>query len=223
MVEAKRPETMTDGMMPGEVAGAVNLFVHPFAGAAAATAVGIGLASQGFGLWLGTVSAMAEASQRIFSPFYEEFGNGARSFGTRRSPASKAKSAAKVLIDDAHSTALEIAGAASAGYAAPGAAAVPPEVGSFAELQPEDFRQPKSMPKPKKADDLKAISGVGPKLEKVLNGLGVWTYAQIAAWTREEIAWVDDYLSFRGRIGRDDWIDQAARLAGGRGGGRQNP
>ena len=53
-----------------------------------------------------------------------------------------------------------------------------------------------------------------PKLEKVLNGLGVWTYAQIAAWTREEIAWVDDYLSFRGRIGRDDWIGQAVKLSG---------
>ena len=79
---------------------------------------------------------------------------------------------------------------------------------------PEDFRQPKSMPKPKKADDLKAISGIGPKLEKVLNGLGVWTYAQIAAWTKEEIAWVDDYLSFKGRIGRDDWIGQAVKLSG---------
>ena len=70
------------------------------------------------------------------------------------------------------------------------------------------------MPTPKKADDLKAISGIGPKLEKVLNELGVWTYAQIAAWTREEIAWVDDYLSFKGRIGRDDWIGQAVKLSG---------
>ena len=81
-------------------------------------------------------------------------------------------------------------------------------------MLPEDFRQPKSMPKPTKVDDLKAISGVGPKLEKVLNGLGVWTFAQIAAWTTEEIAWVDDYLSFKGRIGRDDWIGQAVKLSG---------
>ena len=46
--------------------------------------------------------------------------------------------------------------------------------------------------------------------KQVLNDLGVWTYAQIAAWSSEEIAWVDDYLSFSGRIGRDDWIEQAA-------------
>jgi NADH-quinone oxidoreductase subunit E len=84
---------------------------------------------------------------------------------------------------------------------------------AIAELMPEDFRQPKAMEKPEKPDDLKAISGIGPKLEQVLNGLGVWTYAQIVSWGREEIAWVDDYLSFKGRIGRDDWIGQAAKLA----------
>ena len=62
----------------------------------------------------------------------------------------------------------------------------------------------------------KAISGIGPKLEQVLNGLGIWTYAQIAGWTPAEIAWVDDRLGFTGRIGRDDWIGQAAALGGGK-------
>lgn len=80
-------------------------------------------------------------------------------------------------------------------------------------LMPEDFRRPGGMAKPAAPDDLKAIDGVGPKLEKVLNGLGVWTYRQIAGWTAEEIAWVDDYLAFKGRIERDGWIAQAARLA----------
>jgi len=86
---------------------------------------------------------------------------------------------------------------------------------AVAELMPEDFRQPRAMEKPEQPDDLKLISGIGPKLEQVLNGLGVWTYGQIASWGREEIAWVDDYLSFKGRIGRDDWIGQAAELASG--------
>ena len=45
-----------------------------------------------------------------------------------------------------------------------------------AGLMPEDFRQPKAMDRPAKPADLKAISGIGPKLEKVLNGLGIWTY-----------------------------------------------
>ena len=218
MPDVKKFEAMTDGMtamLPRELASAANLFAHPFAGVAAASAVGIGLASQGFGLWLGTVSAFAEASQRMFSPFYNEFGGDARSFKAKRSPATRAKSTAKVLIEDVRSTALEIAGtadAAGSGVASKAEPVIP--AGPPADLQPEDFRQPKSMSKPRKADDLKAISGIGPKLEKVLNGLGVWTYAQIAAWTKEEIAWVDDYLSFKGRIGRDDWIEQAAKLSG---------
>ncbi|TIP85309.1 MAG: NADH-ubiquinone dehydrogenase, partial [Mesorhizobium sp.] len=72
---------------------------------------------------------------------------------------------------------------------------------------------PKAMDRPANPDDLKALSGIGPKLEQVLNGLGIWTYGQIAAWTPEEVAWVDDYLSFKGRIGRDNWLGQAAVLA----------
>ena len=75
---------------------------------------------------------------------------------------------------------------------------------------PEDFHKPRAIERPAAPDDLKAISGIGPKLEKVLNDLGVWTYAQVAAWGSEEVAWVDDYLSFSGRIGRDKWIEQAA-------------
>ena len=80
-------------------------------------------------------------------------------------------------------------------------------------MMPEDFHKPNAIERPAAPDDLKAISGVGPKLEKVLNDLGVWTYAQVAAWSSAEVAWVDDYLSFSGRIGRDKWIEQAAALA----------
>lgn len=84
-------------------------------------------------------------------------------------------------------------------------------------LEPEDFRRPAEIEKPATPDDLKLISGVGPKLEQVLNGLGVWTFAQVAAWQPEEVAWVDDYLQFKGRIDRDGWIAQAAKLAKGGG------
>ncbi|MEM1288720.1 MAG: 50S ribosomal protein L21 [Pseudomonadota bacterium] len=64
-------------------------------------------------------------------------------------------------------------------------------------------------------DDLKKISGVGPVLEKKLNGLGITTFAQVAAFTPEDIARVDDALSFKGRIERDNWLEQAAKLAKG--------
>jgi NADH-quinone oxidoreductase subunit E len=85
------------------------------------------------------------------------------------------------------------------------------------KILPEDFHRPAAIDKPEKPDDLKLISGVGPKLEQVLNGLGVWTFAQIAGWTPEEVAWVDDYLAFAGRIGRDEWLRQAKALTGGAG------
>lgn len=65
------------------------------------------------------------------------------------------------------------------------------------------------------ADNLKLIKGVGPKLEGILHELGVYKFSQIAEWTRENIAWVDGRLKFKGRIDRDGWIDQAKLLASG--------
>ena len=62
-------------------------------------------------------------------------------------------------------------------------------------------------------DDLKKISGVGPKLEGLLHENGVFHFDQIAAWTADEIAYMDDKLSFKGRIERDNWIEQAAEFA----------
>lgn len=66
-----------------------------------------------------------------------------------------------------------------------------------------------------KADDLKKISGVGPKLEQTLNDLGIWHFHQVAKFTKDDIAWVDDRLRFKGRIERDDWVGQARELAKG--------
>jgi large subunit ribosomal protein L21 len=62
-------------------------------------------------------------------------------------------------------------------------------------------------------DDLKKISGVGPVLEGKLNALGITTFAQVAAFSAEDIAKVDDALNFKGRIERDNWLEQAAALA----------
>ena len=70
-------------------------------------------------------------------------------------------------------------------------------------------------PKGGVADDLKLIKGVGPGIEKKLHDAGVYHYDQIAQWTDADIAVMDDKLSFRGRIKRDDWITQARQLASG--------
>lgn len=67
-----------------------------------------------------------------------------------------------------------------------------------------------------KADDLKKIKGVGPKMEALLNSLGFFHFDQVAAWTPAELAWVDDNLEgFKGRATRDEWVAQAKILAAG--------
>ena len=66
-------------------------------------------------------------------------------------------------------------------------------------------------------DDLKIISGVGPVLEKTLNELGIFHYRQIADFSPENVAWVNEYLRFSGRIEREKWIEQASKLARGEG------
>lgn len=66
------------------------------------------------------------------------------------------------------------------------------------------------------ADDLKQIKGVGPKLEGLLHSMGFYHFDQIAAWSPSEVAWVDENLQgFKGRVSRDNWIDQAKVLASG--------
>ncbi len=80
-----------------------------------------------------------------------------------------------------------------------------------AEKKPTTLKGPRQSG----ADDLKLISGVGPKLEGVLNELGFWHFDQIAKWTEDEISWVDSRLTFKGRIARDNWMAQAAELAKG--------
>jgi NADH-quinone oxidoreductase subunit E len=111
------------------------------------------------------------------------------------------------LTDDA---AIMRSGTAAA--EAPGEAeAEAPADEETAGTQPQGI----SAPRDGKADDLKKISGVGPKIEGILNELGIFHFDQIAAWSADEVAWVDVRLKFKGRIEREDWIGQAKILASG--------
>ena len=77
-------------------------------------------------------------------------------------------------------------------------------------------KKPRQMKAPRKsgADDLKRIKGVGPKLEQMLNGMGFYHFDQIAKWGPDEVAWVDQNLEgFKGRVSRDNWVEQAGSLA----------
>lgn len=88
------------------------------------------------------------------------------------------------------------------------AAAVP----EGAEQKPAGLDAPRGG----QGDDLKRIKGIGPKLETLCNSMGFWHFDQIAAWTAEEIAWVDENLEgFKGRVTRDEWVSQAKALAAG--------
>lgn len=64
-------------------------------------------------------------------------------------------------------------------------------------------------------DDLKRIRGVGVVIERKLNAMGITQYAQIAGWSSDDVARVSDVLAFKGRIERENWIDQAKILGGG--------
>lgn len=81
---------------------------------------------------------------------------------------------------------------------------------------PTDGDRPDIAPPVGDPDDLAKLKGVGPKLNALLTELGVTRFDQIAAWTSDDVAKVDPYLgSFKGRITRDKWIEQAGFLASG--------
>ncbi|MES2145032.1 MAG: NADH:ubiquinone oxidoreductase [Pseudomonadota bacterium] len=64
-----------------------------------------------------------------------------------------------------------------------------------------------------KADDLKIIKGIGPKLETLCHKLGFFHFDQVASWNADEIAWVDQNLEgFKGRVTRDRWVPQAKAI-----------
>lgn len=82
----------------------------------------------------------------------------------------------------------------------------------------DEGRRPEALSGPRggAADDLKAIKGVGPKLEQLCNELGFYHFDQIAGWSADEVAWVDANLKgFKGRVSRDNWVEQAKILAAG--------
>jgi NADH-quinone oxidoreductase subunit E len=96
--------------------------------------------------------------------------------------------------------------------ATPEAKVEPREVATGPEKRPEALAAPRGG----KADDLKLILGIGPKLEMLCHRLGFYHFDQIAGWTSEEIAWVDSNLEgFKGRVTRDKWVLQARILAAG--------
>jgi large subunit ribosomal protein L21 len=65
-------------------------------------------------------------------------------------------------------------------------------------------------------DDITLIGGVGPALAKKLAAAGITSLTQVAAWTEADVARYDEELDFKGRIARDEWVDQARELVAGK-------
>jgi predicted flap endonuclease-1-like 5' DNA nuclease len=84
-------------------------------------------------------------------------------------------------------------------------------VGQEIGIRPESLESPLDG----EIDDLKEVSGIGLKIEEVLNSLGIYYFDQIAAWTPENIEWIENYLSVKRRVKKEDWIGQAKLLAAG--------
>lgn len=64
-------------------------------------------------------------------------------------------------------------------------------------------------------DNLQRIKGIGKVNEGKLNDLGIYHFSQIKDWSPSEARWVGTFLSFSGRIEREDWIGQSEVLAAG--------
>lgn len=62
-------------------------------------------------------------------------------------------------------------------------------------------------------DDLTRIDGIGPSIERLLFDNGVYRFADIAAWTPAEVVWADALTGFPGRVDRENWVEQARRIA----------
>lgn len=67
-------------------------------------------------------------------------------------------------------------------------------------------------PRNGQADDLTAIEGIGPRIQEVLNSIGIYHLDQIASWNAGNVAWIDKFLAFDGRVARENWVGQAHRL-----------
>ncbi len=66
------------------------------------------------------------------------------------------------------------------------------------------------------ADDISLIAGIGPKIYAALTDMGITTFAQVAAWTPENVTRIEADIKQKGRVAREEWIEQAKELMAGK-------
>lgn len=179
------------------------LMANPAAAMVAATTIGFGIANQMAGVFFGAVQTMMEQANRANAA--------AEQAKSEQKVPARAEAAPKTEVAEPAGVVAkpERKAAAKAEEKAPVAVKARASAPKKAEAPVKAAR-----PRPARAagKDLKKISGVGPKVEKVLKDKGIASLAQIAAWTAADIARFDRELGFDGRIARDDWVGQAQAL-----------
>lgn len=185
---ADDPFGMGEWLKDVPVASLHPLMQHPVAAIAAATAIGFGVTSHFAGVMFGAMQGMAEAAQKV--------GSGAETVSDEEVQPSAPVKASKVGVAEK---------------------AAPVEKAEVVEkpVKPKRSSKPVARVVETAADDLKKIAGIGPKLEQVLNGMGIRRYQDIARWTDKDVQRVDEQLGFSGRIARDGWVESAKALIRG--------
>lgn len=173
------------------------MMLHPAAAFAAATAIGFGLSTHMagviFGAWQGVLETANKAAAALDETLPDEK---TPEMDIRpeniRTPVQKTESVRRVARPKLTVVSAE----------APAEEAV-------------KLVAPKAKPaaRSRKVDDLKLVAGIGPKLEQVLKQKGIRTFADVAAWSEDDVARFDAELGVDGRILRDDWVGQAKVLA----------
>ncbi|MBB3539403.1 MULTISPECIES: 5' DNA nuclease [unclassified Rhizobium] len=168
------------------------VMVNPAAAMAAATAIGLGFSTQMAGAFFGALQGAFDATSK-FAAVLDE------------TPPDEAKPEVEIRPENVRPAPATNAATKVKLSVVPAKPDVKPEVAA------------KPASRPRKSDDLKQISGIGPKIEQVLNAKSIRSFAVIAGWSDEDAARIDAEFGFDGRIVRDGWVAQAkALLAKGR-------
>lgn len=178
------------------------LLSHPTAAVAAATALGFGITSQVAGAMFGAMQGAMDAIQKTAREQDEKS-------AVKPAQVKAAAAAEKLDVQAPPAKAQPAAKVARAPAARKPAARKPLAVKKVAVAAAQ------TAPAASGASDLKQISGIGPKLEQALNGMGIKGLADMAALTAKRAARIDEELGLGGRIARDDWAGQAKKLLAG--------
>lgn len=204
------------------------LMAHPTAALAAATAIGFGFATHMTSVFLGSLHGAIDATSKLARRLEEEQQAKAGTPDEDALPADASAEPAPPVKNVKPRKAVQPK-PATVKAAKPVAAKAKPAVEKAPAVKAATGAKATTAEKPAvaaktakagrpngKADDLKKIGGVGPKLEQVLNSRGIRRFADLAALDAAEIEALDAAIGLDGRAIRDDWAGQARQLARGR-------